>query len=117
MTWIMSRLTAQIALPVIGALLLALAGLSVYVWGLPLIGGGLLAELAEAIEDRDDALRDVKRLLDEADKRKAAGKAAVEADKPKAEARAKARTIIQYRESACETPADIQEALDAGWQR
>lgn len=117
MTWIAKHLTAKLSLSIIGALLLALAGLSAYVWGLPLIGGGLLAELAEAIEDRDDALRDVKRLLDEADKRKSEGKRAVEADKPKAEARAKARTIIRYEASACETPPDIQEALDAGWIR
>ena len=117
MTWILEKLTAKLSLSIIGALLLALAGLSAYVWGLPIIGGGLLAELAEAIEDRDEALRDVKRLIDESNRRKEAGKQAIEADKPKAEARAKARTIIQYRESVCETPADIQDALDAGWQR
>lgn len=67
--------------------------------------------------ERDAALRDVKRLLDEADRRKAAGRQAIEADKPKAEARAKARTIIQYRESECETPPDIIEAIEQGWKR
>lgn len=74
-------------------------------------------KLATVTLERDAALRDIKRLIDESNRRKEAGKRAVEADKPKAEARAKARTIIQYRESECETPPDIQEALDAGWTR
>lgn len=117
LSWIMSRLTAQIALPIIGALALALAGLSAYVWGLPIIGGGLKAELTEAREDAKAAQDEVDRLKRESAARKATGKRAVEADKPKAEQRAKARTIIQYRESECETPPDIQEALDQGWTR
>lgn len=74
-------------------------------------------KLATVRVERDAALRDIKRLIDESNRRKEAGKRAIEADKPKAEARAKARTIIQYRESECETPPDIIEALDKGWQR
>jgi hypothetical protein len=117
MKWILDNLTAQIALPIIGALALALVGLSAYVWGVPIIGGGLKAELAEAREDAKAAQDEVDRLVRESDARKATGKRAVEADKPKAEQRAKARTIIQYRESECATPPDIIEALDRGWQR
>lgn len=117
MSWIMGRLTAQVALPIIGALLLALAGLSAYIWGLPIIGGGLLAELSETKGDLKDARDDLDALKRESDARKATGKRAIEADKPKAEARAKARTIIQYRESACETPPDIIEAVEKGWTR
>jgi hypothetical protein len=117
MNWIMERLTAQIALPIIGALALALAGVCSYVWGLPIIGGGLLAKLETVRAERDLAIEQRNHWIEEADQRKATGKRAVEADKPKAEARAKARTIIQYRESECETPPDIQEALDKGWTR
>lgn len=64
------------------------------------------------------ALRgDIDRLKRESDARKATGKRAVEADKPKAEQRARARTIIQYRESECATPPDIIEAVEKGWVR
>ena len=117
MTWILERLTAKLSLSIIGALLLALGALSAYVWGLPIIGGGLLAKLERVTEQRDAARDDLDDLKRESDARKETGKRAVEADRPKAAARAKARTIIQYRESECETPPDIQEALDAGWVR
>lgn len=117
MTWILERLTARLSLSLIGTLLLALAGLSAYVWGLPVIGGGLLKELSDTRDDLKDARDDLDALKRESDARKETGKRAVEADKPKAEARAKARTIIEYRESECETSPDIQEALDAGWVR
>lgn len=117
MTWILEKLTAKLSLSIIGALLLALAGLSAYVWGLPIIGGGLLKELSDTRDDLKAVRDDLDTLKRESDARKETGKQAVEADKPKAEARAKARTIIEYRESECETPPDIREALDAGWQR
>lgn len=56
-------------------------------------------------------------LADESDRRKAEGKRAIEADRPKADQRAKARTIIIREPGECKTAPDIAEALDKGWIR
>ena len=56
-------------------------------------------------------------LADESDRRKAEGKRAVEADKPRSAQRQAARTIIVHEPGVCDTSSDIAEALDRGWVR
>lgn len=108
MTWVLALRHWKLALA--GVLLLALG---VQTFRIARLTDKLEARTAE----RDLAVEQRAALIAEAERRTAEGKRAIKADKPKAEQRAKARTIIQYRDSECETPPDIQEALDAGWQR
>ena len=97
---------------------LALAGVLLIAVGVQTIRVERAHTTIAKLKGENKALQaDLDRLVAESAARKATGKRAVEADKPKAEQRAKARTIIQYRESECETPPDIIEAVEKGWQR
>lgn len=113
MTWLALAMRHWKIIAAMGAALIVVAGVKLHLAA----DARMERQRDEARAERDAAQRDLKRLIDESNARKETGKRAVEADKPKAEARAKARTIIQYRESACETPTDIIQAVEKGWQR
>lgn len=97
---------------------LALCGIALIALGVQTIRVERAHTTIAKLEGRNKALQaDLDRLVAESKRRTETGKRAVEADKPKAAERAKARTIIQYRESECETPPDIIEAVEKGWKR
>src|SRR5687768_16003433 len=96
---------------------LAIAGLSAYVWGVPIIGGGLLDKLETRTAERDSARTRLAELVRESDRRKATGKRTLEADKPKSEQRTKAMDAVQLRDGECETDPEIISAVEKGWVR
>ena len=113
----LAYLTGKVSAAIIGALVAAIIGLSITIWGLPLIGGGLLAKLDTARAQLETANAKLTALADESDRRKAEGRRAVEADKPRSAQRQAARTIIIREPGVCDTSSDIAEALEKGWVR
>lgn len=74
----LSLVTANIWRAVFLASLAIIAALSAHIWGVPIIGGGLVEKLETARTERDGFKDERDRLIAEGDRRTKAGKAALQ---------------------------------------
>ena len=116
MKTLFSALTAKVSAAIIGALAAAIIGLSVTIWGVPLIGGGLLAKLDTARAERDLALSQRDALIADSKRRVNVGREALrEAQTVKTGRNAQRARIVVQQAPGCHTPPEAADILDRGW--
>lgn len=112
----LSLLTGKVSAAIIGALVAAIIGLSVTIWGLPLIGGGLINKVDTAHAERDLALSQRDALIADSKRRVNVGREALrEAKTVKTGRNAQRARIVVQQAPGCPTPPEAADILEKGW--